>query len=138
MKIYEINVGAGNIIKLESNRILCNDVVLPWEQTKGSSRLTIIFNQFGPVGAVWANDVKEALDILADASLADGILVDTDTYEAMPDKEQQNCPTIGSYGEPADLTYASFGYAILSETTDCKMLCKFAEARGAGFDSLDF
>lgn len=114
-------------IELAPERILCNDVTLPWENN-GNTRLYVLGNEFGAMGAVWATNDQDALDELVDAELGDGILIEGEIEKDM------EISYVGNHGKPADLTYLWIQFANL---TDPKLLCAFAEARGAGKNNLE-
>lgn len=117
-------------VELEDERILCNDVSLPWERHPHNMRLWVIGNEFGALGAVWASNEQDAFDELVDADLGDGLLID----EADADEE---CARLGNAGEPANLDNAWIQLVRLDPAQDCRLLCRFAEARGANQYTLD-
>lgn len=117
-------------VELDAERILCNDVTLPWEFNPHNTRLWVIGNEFGALGAVWANHEQDAFDELVDADLGGGLLID----EADADDE---CARLGNAGEPANLDNAWIQCVHFDKARDCELLCRFAEARGQGQDNLD-
>lgn len=117
-------------VELEPERILCNDIVLPWENHPHKVRLWVIGNEFGALGAVWADCEQDAFDELVDADLGQSLLVD----EADADEE---CARLGNAGEPANLDNAWIQNVHWDKTRDCELLCRFAEARGSCADTLD-
>ncbi len=63
-------------VELEDERILCNDIILPFgEFNPHNVRLWVIGNEFGALGAVWASHEQDALDELVDADLGGGLLM---------------------------------------------------------------
>ena len=128
-----------NEVLLEPEKILCNDVQLPGEPHRGHTKLWVVFNAHGAMGAVWAGDVEEALDVLVDADLAQGILCDADTLTSMTESEQEGLTPLGNNGQLADLTDVQVVEVKWnpSREKDLSLLLKFAEARGAGADTLD-
>ncbi len=82
------------------------------------------------MGAVWADCEQDAFDELVDADLAGGILID----EADADEETAR---LGNAGEPCNMDYAWIQVVHLDTARDCKLLCRFAEARGANQTTLD-
>ena len=119
-------------IELEAERVLCNDVRLPGEHHPYNLRLWVIGNEFGALGAVWATCEQDALDELVDAGLGDGLLV-----EPHDDDDRQELSYLGNAGEPADLDNAWMQTVAFDPARDWQLLCRFAEARGAGAKSLD-
>ena len=117
-------------IELPDDRILLNDVILPWEYNPHNVRLWLICNEYGALGAVWASHESDALDALIDHNLGGGILID----EADADEDS---PRLGNASEPCNLDYCQLAVVRLDETKDCRLLCRFAEARGANRDNLD-
>ena len=124
---------AGNqrIVELEAERILCNDIVLPGEHHPHNVRLWVIGNEYGALGAVWADCEQDALDELVDAGLGDGLLVD--------EKDAEDCARLGNAGEPADLDSAWLAPVEWQweNGRDVALLLKLAEARGANVSTLD-
>lgn len=120
----------GHEVELNDDRILCNDITFPWGFNPHNTRLWIICNEYGALGAVWANNEQDALDTLVDENLGDALLID----EADADEE---CCRLGNAGEPANLDNCRIDQVRLDPALDCQLLCKFAEARGADCDNLD-
>jgi hypothetical protein len=122
-------------VELEAERILCNDVHLPHD--RGSNyhnvRLWVLGNQFGAMGAVWASCEQDAIDELIDKDLAGGILID----EKDIDEEDEDVSRGGNAGEPYDSQYLWMNEVEFNPERDWKVLCMFAEARGAAHDNLD-
>lgn len=127
----------GEPITVDADRVLCNNVTLPGEGLE-RCRLWVILNAHGPMGAVWANSLEDALDELVDQDLARGILIDEKTLENMSDNDQEHLAQLGNAGEYCDLTDVIAEKVTFNPGRDWKLLCKFAEARGAGHDNLDF
>lgn len=121
-------------VELEAARILCNDIVLPFERHPHNVRLFVVGNEFGALGAVWAGCEQDALDALVDAGLGDGLLVDENDLH---DDEREDCTRLGNAGEAADLDHAWLQVVQFDAARDCALLCRFAEARGAGASDLD-
>jgi hypothetical protein len=121
---------SGQEIELHSHCILCNDITFPWEFNPHNTRLWIVSNEYGALGAVWAYCEQDALDELVDNDLGNGLLID----EADADED---CCRLGNAGEPANLDYCRIDQVRLDPALDCQLLCKFAEARGAVYDNLD-
>lgn len=136
LSLAPVNGGAFNCppareVELEPSRILCNDVILPWETFNPHSvRLWVIGNEFGALGAVWASDQQEAFDILVDAGLGDGLLIE----EADADEDSAR---LGNASEPANLDHAWIQLVDLKSEGQTKLLCQFAEARGSQATTLD-
>ena len=118
-------------VELADDHVLCNNVIFPWEFNPHKVRLFVIGNEFGAMGAVWADCESDAFDELVDADLGGGILID----EADADDESAR---LGNAGEPANLDYAWIQCVRLDEKLDCRLMVKFAEARGQAADTLDF
>ena len=127
----------GREIEVDADRILCNDIVLPCDAAyKQKTKLWVIWNEFGPMGAVWANHDQDALDLLVDSDLAQGILVDEATLKDMDDESREELARLGNAGEYCDLTYAGLDSVAFKPERDWKLMCKFAEARGMQADKL--
>lgn len=125
-----------SIVELEAERILANDVTLPGDFNPYNTRLWVIGNEFGAMGAVWAQNESDALDELVDAGLGGGLLVD----DPEPGEDDETLSYLGNAGEPADLTHAWLGVVDFHATHNAHVLAillKFAEARGAGAKNLD-
>lgn len=123
--------------ELSPEAVLCNDVTLPGEHHPYGMRLFVIGNEFGAVCAVWATHDAEALDVATDAGLMDSFLVPEEDRASMTDEEHEQCAHLGNAGEPANLDYAWVREVEFVPARDWKLLCKFAEARGANADNLD-
>lgn len=119
----------GREIEMDSERILTNDVTMPWEYNPHNIRLWIVCNEYGALGAVWAGNEQDALDTLVDEDLGAGILVD----EADSDDE---CARLGNAGEPANLDNVGLYVVRLDQKLDARLMCAFCEARGAGNNNL--
>jgi hypothetical protein len=119
-------------VEVDVDRIMANDVVLPWE--RGGVDLWVVGAEFGPMGAVWAKSIEDALDEIVDQDLGAGILVDQDD---VTEEDEEHLAHLGNAGEWADLTSAWAGIVKFDLAQDCKLLCAFAEARGAGADRID-
>lgn len=124
-------------IELLPEHIACNDVTLPWEYNPHNTRLFVIGNEFGALGAVWANHEQDAFDELVDQGYGDGLLLDPKDVEAMTEDEREDVSFLGNASEPCDLTNAWIQQVRLDPGQDCKLLCAFAEARGAAHNNLD-
>jgi hypothetical protein len=135
-KKIKIPSGNHNFAKVEAERVLCNDIILPWESNPGKVRLKLVISTYGPLGAVWASDDGEALDILVDADLAGAILIDKDAFEKMDPAERDYVHYAGNAGEPVDLTNVVIEDVNFQLDRDCALLCSFAEARGKTCDTL--
>lgn len=119
----------GNEVELSDERILCNDITFPWGYNPHNTRLWLICNEYGALGAVWASCEQDALDTLVDENLGDGLLIDESDAD-------DDSPRLGNAGEPANLDYCHMETVRLVPAHDCKLICRFAEARGAGADKL--
>jgi hypothetical protein len=124
-------------VEVACERVLCNDVVFPWEAHPHGMRLWAVGNEFGIVGAVWAGCEQDALDELVDAGLGDSFLVPEDDQASASEDEQEEWAHLGNAGEPCDLTYAWIQPVDLSRC-GAPVLCAFAEARSSASDTLDF
>ena len=118
----------GREVEVDAKRVLTNDVTFQWESNPHNVRLWLIGNEYGVMGAVWADCEQDALDELVDADLGAGILID----ESDADEE---CARLGNAGEPACLDNCRLEAVDLDKQTQ-RLLCAFAEARGAEADTL--
>jgi len=123
-------------VDVKKEDILCNDVILPGEYNPHNKRLWVIANEYGVLGALWADHEQDALDELIDRDMGKSLLVDEDSLKDMTAEEQEELAHLGNAGEPCDLTNVSVEPALFSPSHDCKLLYKFAEARGAGVERL--
>ena len=118
---------------VESSRIACNDINLEG----GKPFLWVIGNEYGVMGAVWASHDQDALDELVDQDLGAGILVDDKHVKEMEkDGFLDSLSNLGNAGEWADLQHAWLEKVVFKPDRDCKLMCAFAEARGASLDFL--
>ena len=146
--------------------ILANDVVLPWNNGSFESKLYIIGNEYGPLGAVWANSDQAALDTLIDAGLGDRFLIedeDMDDYAVESDtcyvcNKHKDAPDetadyttvththeyvdypdityLGNGDEPCDLQHAWLKEVKLQEQRDCRLIAAFVYAVEVENDTL--
>lgn len=123
-------------VELPDEKILCNDVILPWEINPHNCRLWIIGHEFGAVCAVWANHEQDALDEIVDSDNGDSFLVSEKDQKEASEDEREEWVHLGNAGEPCNLDYAWIQQVRLDPAQDYKLLCLFAEARGAGQDTL--
>ena len=137
MKKTALPLKGGKEIEVDDDRILCNDIVLPGDASyKQKTRLWVIWNEYGPMGAVWAGSDQDAMDLLVDSDLAQGILVDEDTLKDMDADAKEELASLGNAGEYCDLAYAGLDSVTFKPERDWKLMCRFAEARGAQVDKL--
>jgi len=125
--------GKERVYEVEPDRIALNNVIFPGEYNPHKVRLWVLGNQFGVMGAVWADNMSDAFDELVDQDLGAGILVDEDDYD---EDEREDLARLGNAGEPADMQYAWADTVKLAEA-DLKLIVALAEGRGAGADFLD-
>ena len=123
-------------VDVKDEDILCNDVILPGEYNPHHKRLWVISDVYGVLGALWADDEQDALDELVDRDMGASLLVDKNNLKNMTPEEQDELVSLGNAGEFCDLTNVSCESVVFDPSRDCKLLCKFAEARGAGHDRL--
>jgi len=124
------------IAELTPARVRCNDVVFPWEFNPHGKRLWVIGNEYGALGAVWADHEQDALNALVDEGLGEALLVDEQTQQDADEDEREEWSHLGNAGEAADLSHAWMATVRL-EAQDFKLIAAFAEARGACAESLD-
>ena len=127
----------GSQIEVAAERVSANGVTFPWEYNPHRTRLWVLGNEYGPMGAVWADSMEEAFDELVDADLAAGILMDEDDAIAAEEEMGNEVTRLGNAGEPVELSNAWAWEAKFDLGRDCKVLCAFAEARGSNADTLD-
>jgi len=128
------NCRPADAVEIPAERILCNNVVFPWEFNPHKVQLFVIGNEFGALGAVWADCDQDALDELVNAGLGDGLLVAEEDVAKMDDDEREELSHLGNAGEAANLDHAWIRECPLTGT---ELFCAFAEARGAGQSTLD-
>lgn len=122
-------------VQIEPDRVLSNDVVLPWETHPHRIRLWCIGNEFGPVCAVWAACEQDALDEMVDSNLGNSFLVPNPNEETISEDEREEWAYLGNASEPCNLSYCWMQPVDLAKCSP-RILCAFAEARGAGADSI--
>ncbi len=111
-------------VELETERILCNDVVFPWEFNPHNVGLWVVGNEFGVLGAAWGNE-QDALDEIADADLLTSCAIDDEN------DVDEDTTHLGNAGEPYDLTNVWMQRVDLNKmgVKECVIL---ADARGRG------
>lgn len=121
-------------VELEPYRILCNDVQFPWEHSMRNPgpKLWVIGNEFGAMGAVWADCEQDALDELVNVGLAGGILLDKENQK--PDDE---ATFAGNASEQIETEHLWMSTVVFDKVRDFDLILKFAEARSAGAENLD-
>lgn len=127
--------------ELAPERILCNNVIFAGEFNSHNVRLWVIGNEYGAMGAVWADCLGDAIDELIDADLAGGILIDEETQKTMTADEAKECGRGGNAGELYETDHlwaAEVNFDVKKRDGDLTTLLKFAEARGACASNLDF
>ena len=135
MKKYSLYTTHGSPASLPADRIMCNDIVLPTDRYPGKTKLWVVSTSHGPTGAVWADSMEDALDVLVDADLAGAILLD-ENHVAPEDEE--HIARLGNNGSPCDLSDVVVEKVDFENRRNFELLLKLAEARGAGHDNLDF
>jgi len=123
--------------EIEPERVLCNDVTLPWESHPHNMRLWIIGHEYGAVCAVWASSEQDALDEMVDKGLGECFLISDEDQAKADEGEREEWSPLGNAGELADLTNCWMHCVTFDPSRDYKLLAAFAEARGACADSLD-
>ena len=116
--------------ELPCERILCNNVTFPGDYNPHKVRLFVIGNEFGALGAVWADCEQDALDELVDSGLGDGLLIEESDAD-------ENSSRLGNAGEPADLDNVWLREAAFEPARDWKLMIALADARGANQTTLD-
>jgi len=134
IKLYPYD-RSGQPIPVEADLVLANDDVFEGEPGADRVKLWLCSNEYGPMGAVWARSANDALDELVDRDLAAGIQVDESSLTA---DDEERIARLGNHGTPCDLSNTSVTPVVFNPARDWLLLCKFAEARGAGHDNLDF
>ncbi len=124
----------GRAVEIEDEEIVCNDVVLPWENHVHNMRAWVIGNEFGVCGMVWADCEQDAFDELCDQGLSDGLSAADEPGEG-PDEREGFSP-LGNFGKIHDLTYAWIQNVDWKPERDFRLLAALAEARGAGWDRI--
>ena len=135
LNLLPINRGAFNCapareVEVESERVLCNNVILPWEFNPHAVRLWAISNELGVLGVVWASHEQEALDVLVDENLGDSLII------AEEDRTEDDAHA-GNAGEPVNLDNVWIQQVDLNPEKNCRLLCDFARAEGAGETNLE-
>ena len=123
---------------VDADRILTNDIVFDHESNPGKTHLWLCANSHGPMGAVWANSMEDALDELVDAELAGGIIVDPKDVARMSEEDLEHLARLGNNGQPCNLDDTYVEAVSMIPDRDIKLMLKLAEARGAGHNNLDF
>jgi hypothetical protein len=123
-------------VELNEEEVLCNNVILPWEFNPHKVTLYVIGHEFGAVGAVWASHEQDALDELIDSGLGKSFLVSEEDQSSATEDEREDWTHLGNASEPCDLTNAWIQQVRLEPSQDFRLLCAFAEARGACKDNL--
>ncbi len=116
------------ITQVAFNKILCNNIRLPIDGNS-QTKLYVIGNQFGAIGAVWASCEGDAIDELIDRDMAGGILISED-------RATDNTPRGGNDSQPYDDEYTWIAEVEFNPVRDWDILLLFAEARGAGHETL--
>ena len=135
MKKFQIHTGQGSTSILPADRIMCNDITFPTDKYPGKTALWVVFTSHGPAGAVWADNMQDALDELVDSDLAGAILLDE---ENVTPGNEDHIARLGNVGVPCDLSDVVVEKAMFNPSKDIELMLKFAEARGAGHNNLDF
>lgn len=116
---------------LDEERILANDPILPGERHPHRMRLWVIGNEYGPIVALWATCEQDALDEMLDRGYEQFLVQPEDV-----DPDRDDYTYLGNAGEPCDLTCAWIEEVDLQRERDFALCIAFAEARGAGNDTI--
>lgn len=127
-----LRVGCPDSVEVDDERIACNNVTLPGDFNPHNTKLYVIGNEYGALGAVWADNLQDAFDALCDEGFSAGLSVE----EPVSEHDEEEVSRLGNAGEPHDLSNAWAGEVIFEAARDLKVLLKFAEARGAGVPHL--
>lgn len=119
-------------------RVLANDVSFPWEGHPHNMRLFLIGNEYGALAAVWADCDQDAFDEACDADLLAGLSCSDEDAEAHARGDTpEDVTLLGNAGEPFNLDHAWIRPVALDLEKDGRLLVAFAEARGAGYKTLE-
>ncbi len=124
------------MVELEDDKILLNNVIFPWEFNPHGVRLWVIGNEFGPIGAVWADCEQDAMDELVDQNLGDCFLVPEEELAKMNDDEKEELAHLGNAGEAADLQHAWMAEVLFNGQRDFRLMMAMAEGRGSCDETL--
>lgn len=120
-------------IELNADQILCNDITLPSDFNPHNTRLFVIGNEYGALGAVWASCEQDAFDTLLDEGLGQSFLLEESDIDS-----EDEVTRLGNAGEPCNLDHAWMQEVDLSCTVqNIPLLLMFAEAKGARVANLD-
>jgi len=123
-------------VEVDARRILCNDITLPWESFATRDKLHVIGNEFGAVCAIWGSCDQDVLDEAVDQGFLDAQLISDEDMEQMDSSEAAEVSRAGNEGKPINLDHVWIRVVQFDETKDARLLCAFAEARGAAYESL--
>jgi hypothetical protein len=129
-------------IEMEDDKILCNDVFMPWEDNPHKVQLWVLGNEYGPLAALWADGASDAMDELIDSGRGDSFLIDAAdlgdyrTCGTDEEPEYEDVTFLGNASEPCDTQYLWLTEVVLKPERDCRLLCGFAYAQGAGRETL--
>lgn len=116
--------------EIEADRIAGCPIFFPWEGRHGADNLYVICNEFGAMGAVWADNEQDALDELIDANLGGGIEIDEP--EDISEDEMDGISRAGNDGRAVNLDHCTILVADFKPERDWELLCAFHEMRGSG------
>lgn len=125
-------------LPLAADRICCNDVCFPWDGFGASqTHLYCVGNEYGPLGAVWADGEQDALDELIDSGLGEALLLDEATQTERTEGDEENFARLGNAGEACDLDNVWLSKVFFDKARDFELIMALAEARGALAHTLD-
>lgn len=135
----ELPVKAGGTIAVPRNRVSMNWADFPYD-IKGT-HLWIISHEFGPMGAVWASNLQDALDELVDQDLAGAITLSEKDAKRMEKEDPDSVDYLGNDGVPVSTyqlqAYTSADEVDLKPVRDKAILDELEAAYEAGQDFLD-
>lgn len=114
--------------EIPADRISGCPVFFPWEQPRNSDSLYVICNEYGAMGAVWADNEQNALDALIDANLGRGIEIEEPTEE----NDDEPVERAGNFGRAVDISHCVILVASFEPARDWKLIAAFHEMRGSG------
>ena len=125
------------IVKLQSDKIALNDVMLPASIDHDARynpynvRLWVIGHEFGALYAVWAGHEQGALDAAVDLGLLDCLKAEEQ------DHEDESLTPLGNASELFDLQHAWIAEVDFNPARDIAMIVKIVRSTENQFDFIE-
>jgi hypothetical protein len=133
--MFKIKIG-NNKIEVEDKDCFVSNVIFPWEYNPNNVKPFLVHECDFHSAIVWAEEAN-VLDFLADEYWMNRYLIEEkDLKDYLDEDGNETCVRLGNASEPYDIENLTIE-ELDPNSLPVQLLCKFAEARGRGLDTLD-